>query len=174
MVLGIERLALGRERLDPDARQRRDHIRVDESDPGHERRGIVGAVARRGVRRVERPVEVVDRGQQLEREPCDAAVLRDRRVTDRALAVVLEVRLRPLRQVEILVGLVRLRGQRLQVDLLWLSAHVRRAVNVGFGLGFERRLGRRVNRCHVLARVSGSRGSMLVWVRGVVRGTWPA
>ena len=59
-----------------------------------------------GVR--QRAVEVVDRRQQLERELGRPALLRGRRLAHRPLAVVLELRPRPLRQVEVLIRLLGL------------------------------------------------------------------
>ena len=55
---------------------------------------------------LERPVEVVDRGQQLARELRHAPLLRGRRLASSALAVVLKVSARPLGKLEVFVGLV--------------------------------------------------------------------
>ena len=57
------------------------------------------------LRRLERAVEVVERRQQLLRERGRAALLRGGGLARDALAVVLEVRLRALREREVLVAL---------------------------------------------------------------------
>ena len=59
----------------------------------------------------QRPIEVVDRRQQLERELRRPALLRGRRLLDRPPAVVLKLGPRPLRQLEVFIGLLRLRSE---------------------------------------------------------------
>ena len=102
VVLGIKRLALGRVRLDVGPLERGDQVGVDVLDPG-DQRPVAVCLGGRGVG--QRAIEVVDRGQQLERELDRPALLRRRRLPRRPLAVVLELRPRPLRQVQVLVGL---------------------------------------------------------------------
>ena len=116
MELRVKRLALGRVALDPDVAQGGDHVGVDVLEPGHQRRGAVAAVAGRHLVGVgQRAIEVVDRGQQRERELGRPALLRGRRLAGGPLAVVLEVGLGALGQRQVLVGLLGLGGELVQV-----------------------------------------------------------
>src|SRR3984885_2813547 len=103
--LGIEALALGREAL----------------DARHEGLcAVVGWVAvggRHQLRGLKRAVEVVDRGQQFLGQLGDAALLGGRRLAGGPLAVVLKVGLGAPGELEILVGLLGLRGELLEVVL---------------------------------------------------------
>ena len=86
---------------------------MDELDALGERRLLLAG-------RLQRAVEVVDRRQQLLGELGDAALLRERGLARRALAVVLEVGLRALREQQVLVGLLGLGRELVEVllDLL--------------------------------------------------------
>ena len=114
MELGIERLALGREGLDPGPLERGQHVGVHVLDPVHQRRVAVLRLHAAGMR--ERSVEVVDGRQQLERELVHAPLLRNRGIARRPPAVVLELRPRPLGQLQILIRLSRLRLQRSNIN----------------------------------------------------------
>ena len=70
----------------------------------HERHAL-GEVALRLPRRAERALEVVHHGQELAHQPAARAFAGRGRLTRRALAVVLEVGLRPAGEVEVLVAL---------------------------------------------------------------------
>src|SRR5580704_5627070 len=91
----------------------------------------------------QRPIEVVDRRQQLERELRRPALLRGRRLLDRPAAVVLKLGPRPLRQLEVLIRLLRLSGESRQVRLVYDN---------GFGL---LRIPLRGSRCRVGANLRG-------------------
>ena len=109
MQLGVERLAGGVVGLDARPREDRDKVAVDELDALAQ--GIV-------LGSVERPLQVVDDGHQLAAEAGPSALLRLVCLPFRALAVVLEVRLRPLRELEVLVPLALNVGeQRVEVVL---------------------------------------------------------
>ena len=129
--LRVERLALRRERLDADALERREQVGLDELDPLGQLRVVLAD-------RLQCAVEVVDRGQQLLCQLGDAAILRERRIARGALAVVLEVGLRALRQRQILIRLLGLRSDLVEVLLDQLTAVVvgtRRSLELGLGRG---------------------------------------
>ena len=88
----------------------REHLGLHESEALEQ--VVVGAA-----RRVERALEVVERGQQLAHDLRDAALLGEPLLAPRALAEVLEVRLRALREREELVALSRLGLQLVEVVL---------------------------------------------------------
>src|ERR1700727_3812697 len=73
----------------------------------------------------ERPIEVVERRQQLERQLRRTAILRGRGLLHRPPAVILEFRPRPLRQLEVLIRLLGLGDQ---------SGDVTPVYSDGFGL----------------------------------------
>src|SRR4051812_18210295 len=95
----VERVALRLDRLDAGARERALELAVHEPDALDER----VAVALR--RDAERALEVVDDGEDLPDHADAGAGARRGHVLGRALAVVLEVRLRALGEVEVLVAL---------------------------------------------------------------------
>ena len=64
--------------------------------------------------RVERPLEVVEHGQELRDEPLGGPGREGLLVADRALAVVVEVGREPLQGGEVLVALGLGRGQRVE------------------------------------------------------------
>jgi hypothetical protein len=107
---GSNVLADGREGLDPGARERRAQLRACA-------RGARPRAAGRPGRGLERAVEVVERRQQLLGELRHAALLRGGGVARDALAVVLEVGLRALREREVLVALLRPSSQLVEVAL---------------------------------------------------------
>src|SRR6185503_6785565 len=145
VAVGVERLALGRVGLDPHARKRRQQLVLDEPDAVGQ---VVVAVLGLGLGGVERPREVVDRGQQLLRQLGDAASLGLRDVAARALAHVVELRHRA----EVLVAVVGL-GRGLGLRLRGLGDAGRGGVRLRAGRavaavrrGHRRlRLGRRVD-----------------------------
>src|ERR1700684_3581559 len=125
----IERLAARRERLDTDSRERAGQLGEHEPHAA-EQRGLVGLAGRDGDLD-DRAFEVVDRRQKLLRELGDTALLRERRLARDALAVVLEVSLRALREREVLVALGRERAEL--------------AVCPGWGIEVALQLGRAVD-----------------------------
>src|SRR3954447_10464174 len=145
--VGVELLALGVDRLD--ARALEHSLEVDE----HETHALGEAVALGRCAR-ERPLEVVDHREQLADQAGPSTAARGGDVLRRALAVVLEVGLRPLGEVEVLVALALCGGQRvllacgllglgLGLRMLLTGALVGRAV-LDLGLGRLGRLGGRL------------------------------
>jgi hypothetical protein len=93
----VERLAGRVERLHAAALEHPDQVGVHQPHALEERLALVGVL--------QRALEVVEHRQQLANEPHLRARARVGRVLRRALAVVLEIRLRPLRELEVLVTL---------------------------------------------------------------------
>src|SRR4051794_5776950 len=98
VLVGVEDLALGRELLDPDARQRAEQLLLDQPDALGQ---VMLGVGLLGLGGDQRPVQVVQRRQQLAGQARDAARLRDLDVAARALAHVVGLGRRP--QVQVLV-----------------------------------------------------------------------
>src|ERR1039458_4259079 len=110
LVLGwVEGVAGGPKGLDAETPEARAEFRPHEAHAVEQR-----VVSSRGV---ERPVEVVERGQQLLGELCHAALGRGGGLARDALAVVLEVGLRALRERQILIALSGHVDQLVQVVL---------------------------------------------------------
>src|SRR5437588_8562459 len=121
---GVELLAERRKRLDAHARERGADLAA------HEAHALEQRVS--GRRCGDRAVEVVERRQELLGELADAALDRLRGLARDALSVVLEVRLRALRERQVLIAL---RGQLEQLVDVALDldrvAAVARARSVG-------------------------------------------
>ena len=98
--LRVEPLALRREQLDADALERRDQLVVDQLDALSSGSSLAAADRSAATRRSRLSIA----GSSSLRELGDAALLGGGRLARRALAVVLEVGLRPLRQRQVLVA----------------------------------------------------------------------
>src|ERR1019366_8651240 len=88
----------------------------------------------------QRPIEIVDSRQQLTSELDHPALLRGGRLTRGPLAIVLKVGLGPLGQLQVLIGLLRLRGQVFQIPL----EHGLMVLRLRYRFWLYRRLGVRI------------------------------